>query len=73
MESMPGYIPTNPGAFRLTKDNCGKLMKLAGDHGAMKIIKAAPRDAYYYQIGEADVRDIDEREKSSGSCDGVPE
>ena len=29
MESMPGYIPTNPGAFRLTKDNCGKLMKLA--------------------------------------------
>ena len=62
MESMPGHIPTNPGAFRLTEDSCGKLMKLAGDHGAMKIIKAAPWDAYYYQIGEEDVRDIDERE-----------
>ena len=73
MESMPGHIPTNPGAFRLTEDNCGKLMKLTGDHGAMKIIKAAPWDAYYYQIGEADVRDIDEREKSSGNCDGVSE
>ena len=60
MESGPDHIMTNPGAFRL-KDASQQLLALAGDRGAMRIMKQHPQDIYRYQIAQEAVRDIDVR------------
>ena len=62
MESGPDHIMTNPGAFRLDRQEVpGQLLALTGDRGAMRIMKQHPQDIYRYQIAEEAVRDIDER------------
>ncbi len=74
MESGPEHTMTNPGAFRLYDAPGGKedgapgrvrshaadsLLSLAGDAGAMRIMKQHPQEIYHYQTAPQYVQDID--------------
>jgi len=57
-------VKSVPGAFRLDnrRDNREALLSLSGDHGAMRVMKAAPWETYLFYVSEGKMRDIDIKE-----------